>query len=149
MEVVPVLRMAAVEGSGEEGAPAKAYFAAVVEAGVQRDDRLDVEAIGKQVQLLTRIATTLLPPINRLFAGFLGVLAVMADAGPVGDPIGGVLEELRGAIGIWQDDAQGTVIFVRPFLQHVILALDYRLFVGIGEGGSHHGTLVGIGAARL
>ena len=61
------------------------------EVGVKREDAVDVERVRGDKALLARVASVLLQPCDVFVAGNERILAVDALAGPVGDPVGGVV----------------------------------------------------------
>ena len=60
-------------------------------------------------------------PGDVLVAGHERVFGVDALAGPVGDPVGGVLEELGGAEGVGEEDEELVVVALTPELEDVVL----------------------------
>src|SRR4029077_12438100 len=72
--------------------------------GVKAEDGVGVEAIGGDEEFLARVATSFFQPGDVFVAGEERILAVGALAGPIGHPIGSVVEELRGAESVGQKD---------------------------------------------
>src|SRR4051794_13909126 len=83
---------------------------AAVELAVDVDDRLDVEPVRKDRELARRVLAAREPPVDRLLAALDRVLRIDADTGPGGDPVGGVLQEIGGAVGVGEDDEEVALV---------------------------------------
>ncbi len=111
-------------------------------------DGIGVHGVGEHQKLPGRIAALFLPPADDLFAALDGRRAVGTEAGPVGDPVGGVAEERGGAEGVGQGDQQVAGIGVTPVVEHLI-GRAAQFLVAAGERRQHHRQFVGVGADRL
>src|SRR6202023_1206414 len=70
------------------------------EIGVQAEDVINVECVGRDDEFATRVSTAPLEPLDIFVAGDVGILAVHALARPIGHPVGGVFEKLRSSKSI-------------------------------------------------
>src|SRR5215470_10120856 len=93
-------------GSATEVGDGGARLQSTCEVGVQAEDLIDVETIGRDEKLFFRIAALVLEPANVFVAGDVGVFAVDTLARPVGGPVRSILEKLRGAVRVGQHDEQ-------------------------------------------
>src|SRR5580700_2085144 len=112
--------------------------------GVQTEDGVDIQGVRGDETLLTRIAVAFLKPSDVLVASEKRVFAVSTLAGPIGDPVWGILKELGGAIGVGEQDEQFAAVGLLPELEEAVLG-GLTLLVGMGHGGEGHGKLVGVG----
>src|SRR5437899_4025547 len=101
--------------------------------GVQAEDVVDVECIGRDDQFVTRVSTAPLEPLDILVARDVGILAVHALARPIGHPVGGVFEKLRGSKGIRQHDAESAFVSGLPQLEDAILRSFEGSLIFIGR----------------
>lgn len=108
-------------------------------------DFVHVQPVREDDELFRGVFATGLPPLDRGLGPFGGIARVDADARPLGEPIGGVVEKAFGPVGVGQDDAEVAVVFLVPIGEHVI-GRAAEVLVGLGEGGVDHGKLVGVGA---
>ncbi len=113
--------------------------------GVELEDGVSIERVGGDEEFLAGIAAAGFEPGDVLVTGEEGILAVGALAGPVGDPVGSILEELGRAEGVRKDDEELTVIGLLPEFEEAVLG-GFQLFVVVGKGGEGHGEFVGVGA---
>ena len=112
-------------------------------------DRLDVETVGEDQQLLARIL-----PASRHHA--IAMLARPRSGSPesMRMPVhfathsGAARRNSRDAVGIGQNDAQIAVVVLLPVGQHLVGRLGQRAVV-VGERRIDHRQLVRVGADRL
>src|ERR1035438_7630553 len=113
--------------------------------GVQAEDVIDVECVGRDDELFMRIATALLEPLDIFIACDVGILAVDALARPIGCPVGGMVEKLGGSKSIRQHDAESAFIGALPQLEDAVLRSFQAIVIGC-ECGEDHGDLVRVGS---
>ena len=119
-----------------------------MEARVKALDLGHIQPVGEDNQLGPWVLAPVLPPANGNLGRGGWVATVNADAGPAGQPIGGVFQETLGAEGVGQDDPQIAVMLFVPVCQNLIGGLG-EFLIGVGQGGIDHWQFMGIGANRL
>ncbi len=118
--------------------------------GVQAEDLVDIECVGGDDQLFMGIAAAGLEPVDIFVSGYIGILAVDALAGPVGGPVGSVLEKLCGSERVRQHDAERAVVSLLPDLENSILG-SFQGFIVIRrhQRSEDHGDLMRVGSDGL
>src|ERR1700682_5184171 len=81
---------------------------------VQPEYLVDVECVGGDEQLVTRIAASYSQPFDIFVTSEIGILAVDSLAGPIGGPVRGIRQELRCAKGVRQHDPERAFVGVLP-----------------------------------
>src|SRR5260370_26701186 len=98
------VRRAAEISSGDAASESSAKIS------VQAENLVTVERVGCGHKLVMGIASTGLQPFDIFIAGYIRIFAVDALPGPIGGPVGGALDELRGPERVGQHNTKGAVI---------------------------------------
>ncbi len=99
------------------------------------------------MSLSLRIPAATLEPLDIFVACDVGIFAVDALAGPIGCPVGSVVEKLRGAKSIRQHDAESAFVGGLPQLEDAVLRSSHGGVVIVGrQCGEDHGDFVGVGS---
>src|SRR5215510_415187 len=145
LERIVALGGAALEIVGQVGSPAEAHPHPAGKMPIGRFDRIDVEGVRENQELVLGIAALRLPPRHDLLAGFDRGRRIRAKAAPVGNPVRRAAQERRRAERVGQDDQQVAAVVPLPVLQHAIRHL-LQFSVAAGERAEHHRQLVPVGA---
>src|SRR5271169_5859891 len=90
----PLFRIVEIGGAAEVICRTGASRDRPAKVCVQAEDVIDVECVGGDDELVTRVSPATLEPLNIFVAGNVGILAVDALTGPIGGPVGGIIEKL-------------------------------------------------------
>jgi hypothetical protein len=107
----------AAESRWSASCPSQRTPSPALELGVQRFD-LSTSSPSEKITSFFVGSSPRLPPADRRFRALGRIAAVDADAGPARQPVGRVLQEAFGAVGVGQDDAQVALVLLLPVGQH-------------------------------
>src|SRR5579863_3819257 len=97
-------------GGGAEIRGGGARLNRAAKIGVEAEDLVHVEGVGRDDQFLFWVAAASLEPLYIFVAGHVGILAINALAGPVDGPSGRAGQKLGAAEGIGQHNSERAVV---------------------------------------